>query len=137
MEAGRKEIWLETLASRRVPFKLDEKKSHKRYFHYPKREAQVIFAYYTDSLQLKNHARHEYRKVFGDINCLLGCEEPDDWDHLKNCGRYPVKWDESAEWDPQVLLNYLKAVEDVRVREAGFPLIYRRYERHRPVINPE
>lgn len=135
-DKARMEIWEDTLAIRRVPVRLNEKKSGKLYFHLPKREAQLLLAYYVGELQFKNHRRNEFRKVFGDVDCVNGCGGLDDFDHMKVCPAQSVKWNEDVDIHPETLLRFLKDLENQRMLSAGLPLIFRRFESHRPLKPP-
>ena len=125
---ARRELWLETLKVRKVPLIIDELKSNKLYWHYPKREAMLVFNYKVGQLEFKNYRRQEMKRKFGDINCVKGCEEPDDLEHVKSCGRYRTKWTEKTDSHPKYLVEFLKDLESERLAATNFklPLVYRR-----------
>ena len=137
-EKGRHDIWLETLKVRRVPVSLNGDKGKRLYFHLPRRESILIFHFRIGELQFLNSRRGEFMKLFGTTKCVLGCDQPDNFFHMRECGRYMTKWQDDFNQDPPRLLQFLKDLERERMErgQPSIPLVYRRFERHQ-VIKPK
>ena len=79
------------MKNRRIPYRSEVMKSKKNYWTMPRYKAKLLLSYYTGELNMKDYKRREMRNRFGNTNCLAGCNEPDNLQHVMNCDRYETK----------------------------------------------
>ena len=130
-QAGRAEVWKETLSNSRLPKTMNHLRHPKEYMKLSRYQSKLFFAYRVGDLQLKDFRRGEFSKKFGNSKCFMGCSQPDRLSHVMTCDGYPLDLRfnlSDFDYDPEnqkKFIEYLMKLDAFRGKYCMLPLLYR------------
>ena len=116
-------LWLDLIKAKKPPMTNRRCDTKPRFYaELPKLQAKLMLSYEVGELNLRANRKNEAVKKYGGYQCLVkGCNEPDSFEHIKECFGYSTKLKKGA--SPYEFIDFLVKLEGERVKNFNKSLV--------------